>query len=215
MTNNRCYTISGTELNANGQITLHGFDRIYIIGSMIRSGGYGTVYSGHRKKDGMQVAIKRILKAQVPMVKVFVQDNNKIENYANEEHAYTNIPLEVYFMRNTNHISGVIKLIEFYELPDWYYLIMERVGSSVSGCTDFFHFITNNGPLKEELAKKIFKQIVEAVNSCHKSGIFHRDIKDENILIDEKHNQIKLIDFGSGDKYHEGIYTEYSGMYKL
>jgi serine/threonine protein kinase len=81
----------------------------------------------------------------------------------------------------------------------------------VSGCKDLFDFISDNGPLKEELAKNIFKQIVETVDSCHKAGVIHRDIKDENILIDERHNQIKLIDFGSGDKYHEEIYTDFDG----
>ena len=183
------------------------------IGSIIGSGGFGTVYSGYRKKDGMQVAVKMVEKTRVLMVNVLVQDHNKNENSTNEGHA--NIPLEVYFMRKTCHISGVSKLLAFYELPDWYYLIMERVGSSVSGCTDLFHFITNNGPLTEKFARKIFKQIVETVDSCHKSGVIHRDIKDENILIDEKHEQIKLIDFGSADKYHEGIYTDYFGMSKF
>jgi serine/threonine protein kinase len=41
----------------------------------------------------------------------------------------------------------------------------------------------------------IFRQLVEAVKHCHNSGIFHRDIKTENILIDFNTHEVKLLDF--------------------
>jgi serine/threonine protein kinase len=46
-----------------------------------------------------------------------------------------------------------------------------------------------------ENAVKIFKQLVKAVQYCHKKNICHRDIKLENIIIDSSLN-LKLIDFG-------------------
>ena len=49
--------------------------------------------------------------------------------------------------------------------------------------------------LEEWDAKRIFKQIVEGINYCHQRCITHRDIKLENLLLDENNN-LKIIDFG-------------------
>ena len=49
--------------------------------------------------------------------------------------------------------------------------------------------------LEESEVKRIFKQVVQALDYCHSLNIVHRDIKLENILLDKQLN-IKIIDFG-------------------
>ena len=62
--------------------------------------------------------------------------------------------------------------------------------------------VLNMGRLDERCAKKITKQLLEAVGYCHEQGIAHLDIKPENIMLSNKWNReapfpdIKLIDFG-------------------
>ncbi|KIY46193.1 Pkinase-domain-containing protein, partial [Fistulina hepatica ATCC 64428] len=50
--------------------------------------------------------------------------------------------------------------------------------------------------LPEDQARHVFRQVVDAVHHLNQQGVAHRDIKDENILIDKDLN-VKLVDFGS------------------
>ncbi|KAI8337519.1 kinase-like domain-containing protein [Chlamydoabsidia padenii] len=64
------------------------------------------------------------------------------------------------------------------------------------GSCDLFECIEQHRSFDESLAKIIFRQIVECVAHLDNLGICHRDIKDENIVIDSNY-KVKLIDFGS------------------
>ncbi|KAH6561016.1 hypothetical protein BASA50_006081 [Batrachochytrium salamandrivorans] len=61
---------------------------------------------------------------------------------------------------------------------------------------DLFECIDAHTRIPENVARKIFAQIAMAIEFLNSQGVVHRDLKDENIVIDSNY-QIKLIDFGS------------------
>lgn len=193
------------------------FAEKYTGGNLLGKGRNGAVYAGFRNSDHCPVAIKVINK------------NRTLTGSTGSAHRF---PLEIALMEITKHIEGVIKLIEYFELPEYFQLpecfvvIMERMmmsevqpnGREIKFASpnvkDLFHFMYYNGPLKDHLSKKIFRQIVVAIQKMHAAGVLHRDIKSENILIDFETHDVKIIDFGGGARLHDGVYTRHRGSKK-
>ncbi|CAI8009650.1 Serine/threonine-protein kinase pim-3 [Geodia barretti] len=116
------------------------------------------------------------------------------------------VPKEVALLNRLKH-KYVIKMLDHFEDHDNFYIVMERPEKYI----DLFDYISGKRIMSERSARFLFRQVVEAVQYCMSMGVLHRDVKDENILIDLKTSQIKLIDFGSGTFLRDDVYTEYEG----
>jgi len=119
------------------------------------------------------------------------------------------VPIEICLMKKAGHIEGVIKLLDYYEKSDSFIMVMERP----EPVKDLFDYITEKGPLSENIARQFFIQIVHTVMAIEKAGVVHRDIKDENILVNLDTNQLKIIDFGSGSYLKDTVYTDFDGKH--
>ena len=108
---------------------------------------------------------------------------------------------EIEILKTISH-PNIIKLYDVLEDEKHIYLVMEYI----SGGSLQQHLRIKSKKLTEDDAKRIFKQISSAVRYLHSKspvnsegaknlGIFHRDIKLDNILLDYRKN-VKLIDFG-------------------
>lgn len=65
---------------------------------------------------------------------------------------------------------------------------------------ELFHYLTKHGPIDPPTVQKIFTQLVGAVSYVHGKSCVHRDLKLENILLDN-HDNVKLCDFGFTREY--------------
>merc|ERR1712168_1348592 len=125
------------------------------------------VYSGRRIQDKLPVAIKRVMREKVKRWET-------VQGYQ--------VPQEIALMLRCYGHPGIIKLVDWYECLDSFILIMERPEKAV----DLFDYIREKGKINEREAKIIFKQVLGAVNHIHHSGVVHRDIKDENIVLNRE-----------------------------
>jgi len=164
----------------------------YRVGGVLGKGGFGTVYRGIRKKDRKMIVLKQISKRKVTY-------KEKVSGMV--------VPLEMSVLLSMEGVDGVVPLLDYYELPDSFVLVMERPDNS----EDMFDYITKKGVIEENVARGFFKQIVEIVLACHRKGVIHRDIKDENILVNTKTGKLNLIDFGSAAFIKDSSKTEFEG----
>jgi serine/threonine protein kinase len=112
------------------------------------------------------------------------------------------------------HVSGHPNIVTFYECFHDDHYVFVVMGLYSGG--DLFGAITekliyDNQPQK---IKAVFIQILDAVQHCHDMGVFHRDVKPENIMCSEDGTTIYLGDFGlSTTRPHSNDYGCGSSFY--
>jgi len=150
--------------------------KYYLTDRKLGKGSYGEVFMGFQREDLKPVAIKTISLDQVEMLQL---DNGKT------------LPKEVFFLNKVKDIDGCIRLTDYYIVKQECWIVTEYHQNSVT----LGEYIFNNQTLKENKVLHLFRQIVSTVSKLETAGIAHRDLKCDNLLVDENENVI-LIDFG-------------------
>lgn len=87
----------------------------------------------------------------------------------------------------------IIHTLLLEDLPD---LGPSIIMEYIEGCT-LSEWLSTNPPQNER--RRVFEELLTAVNYLHQRGIIHNDLKPDNILISRADNTLKLIDFGLAD----------------
>lgn len=142
----------------------------YEITEVLGQGGMGVVYKARDRRLGRTVALKFIRLADPKMVQRFV----------NEARAQARITHD-----------NICKVYEVDEVASQPYIAMEYVdGQSVLGLNDKLSLIQK---------VRLIQDVAEALHSAHRLGIIHRDIKPQNVLVEQKPDgrlRPVLMDFG-------------------
>ncbi|XDV39949.1 hypothetical protein PO909_009120 [Leuciscus waleckii] len=175
--------------------------RHYVISDKLGEGSFGAVYEGTRLLDGFKVAVKIVTKTE------------DLEYISIPCHSKP-LPLEVALLILANRgprVPEIIQLLDWQDLHDYYIMVLE----CPSPCEDLFEFAeSHGGSIDEGLACVVMRQATQAAYMCCLRGVLHRDIKLENLLINKKTNEVKLIDFGCGYFLKKSAYKIFIGTFE-
>lgn len=138
----------------------------YTLGRPIGEGTYGKVRLGTHRLTGLRVAIKQVPKAHS-----------------------ASLTREIHHHRHLHH-PHIMQLYEVLATESYIWMVTELCAGG-----ELYDYLVERGTMPEAEARRIFGQLCLAVAYVHDRGIVHRDLKLENVLLDERCN-VKLGDFG-------------------
>jgi len=136
----------------------------------IGAGGFGTVYRAMQPSVGREVAVKVISPDQ-----------------ANQASFIRRFEIEGQLVARLEH-PHIVPLYDYWRDPSGAYLVMRLLRGNLRSAL-------HNGPWSVMATAQLVDQIAGALAIAHRNGIIHRDIKPDNILLDEDNNAY-LTDFG-------------------
>ena len=171
----------------------------YLIGRVLGEGSFGITYIGRDMLLDQIVAIKEyfpINHVSRDMLEEESDTGNTVYVYAGDEDESYKNGLEKFYneakiLAKFHGIAGVVSVINFFYANGTAYLVMEYV----DGIT-LKEYIKEHGPIAGERVLQMIHPVIKALSAIHKTGIIHRDISPDNILVNQK-EELVLIDFGS------------------
>ena len=145
----------------------------YDIQRLLGRGGMGAVYLAREKALERAVAIK-VLPSDV------ATDADSRERFRREARTAAKL----------TH-PNIVPLLTFGDVEGMLYFVMGYVKGESLG-----ERMRREGKLPEEDVRRILAEVADALHYAHKQGVVHRDIKPDNILLDDETGRPMLTDFG-------------------
>ncbi len=151
----------------------------YTIKEKIGSGSFASVWKAEHELTKTTVGIKVI-------------DSSMVQT----ETQRTLLMREIAILKKLDH-PFIAKLFEVIITDSFIFIVLEFAENG-----SVLDHITNHGPLSEAAAKRMFTQLMSALDYIHEvCHVAHRDVKAENVLLD-RHNNVRLIDFGLSNMFN-------------
>lgn len=170
---------------------------------IVGSGAYGVVYTAIDLNLNKKLAVKCLSKNRNINNKSNANDNikelslkciqNKIKSLNLSTSHVDLLYKEIGLHSIVDNHSNIVTVQKVFESNDCIYMVMDFFAQG-----DLFHNITDLKCFvgKDKQVLKVFLQLVDATLFCHNHGIYHCDIKPENILVCDDGQTVKLADFG-------------------
>ncbi|GAA5816159.1 hypothetical protein MFLAVUS_009685 [Mucor flavus] len=155
------------------------YEKLYTLGK----GNFGKVYLAEDRKSGEQYAVK-------------VVDKKMFKSGDQKQHAQREQIICETFANGLRH-KNIVQVHDVITENEYIYVVMEYADGG-----ELFDKIKKSRGLAEPVARRWFRELIEAVEYIHDNNIVHRDLKPENVLID-KTQSIKICDFGFGNVVRE------------
>ncbi|MCP3802638.1 serine/threonine protein kinase [Allokutzneria sp. A3M-2-11 16] len=165
----------------------------YRLVAELGSGGFGRVWRAHDETLGVDVAIKEM---RMPSGLSQVEQDERLARAVREARNAARL-------RNHENIVAIYDAVTDDDRP---WIVMELV----QGRTLAEH-VAAHGPLSTDMAAKLAKALLSAVEAAHREGLVHRDIKPANVMLTDS-GRVLLTDFGTAVHHSDTALTA-TGMF--
>jgi serine/threonine protein kinase len=147
---------------------------------ILGTGAYGVVYSALDHSTGIWYAVKALSKT-----------NANGEPLDQRQQEFQSREIRLHYAASAH--PNIVSMLKIVDGEDCTYVVLEYCpeGDLFSNITEKRRYVSNDA-----LAQRAFLQILDAVEHCHRLGIYHRDLKPENILVSNSGADVLLADFG-------------------
>lgn len=170
----------------------------YMLGKVLGEGGFGITYLGWDLNLEQKIAIKEYFPVGLATRDMRNDDSALFSIVSGDKQKFysmglNNFALEAKNLAKFQNLPGVVSVKDFFYENQTAYLVMEYL----DGINLKQYMVSEKKKcFSEEETLKIMKPIIDALIMIHKTGLIHRDISPENIIM-TKDGLIKLIDFGA------------------